>query len=277
MSIGPDVARHVQVLNGGIGHIAERSQIGVVIHEVDSQRVAVAIEHAPVGITFRTARPAAAFNVGIESGVHIVLALSLNHLLAEVVPVASCADGEVVWFNLIVCREGRSATVDIHLHLIINTRAREVNHLVTLFAFLWREFYVLDVHGVAGLVEHRDAQHHLGTIVPNGIRLVGIFPGDAGGKGSLVFPLSGIGGYTPQMDFVDDTPFCLYAPVVPAPCLRHHTAHTVGQAVQRAILQHVLVYGIYQGAVDKGIMGLRRVGGVGLTEDGLKIFLLTCQ
>ena len=79
------------------------------------------------------------------------------------------------------------------------------------------------------------------------------------------------------MDFVDDTPFCLYAPVVPAPCLRHHTAHTVGQAVQRAILQHGLVYGIYQGAVDKGIMGLRRVGGVGLTEDGLKIFLLTCQ
>ena len=71
----------MQVLDGGIGHIAERSPIGVGVIDVDSQRVAVAVEHTPVGTTFITATPCESVDVGIESGVHIVLALGMLHLI----------------------------------------------------------------------------------------------------------------------------------------------------------------------------------------------------
>ena len=65
--------------------------------------------------------------------------------------------------------------------------------------------------------------------------------------------------------------------MVPAPVLRHGTAHTVGQVAEHAVIQLVGGDVVHQGAVDKGIAGLLLGLGVELLTDGDEVRLLARQ
>ena len=79
----------MQVLDGGIANIAEGSNEAVVVSTIgtsiviDGQRVAVAVEDAPVGRIRIPAYHRIGRDVGIEAGVHVVFALGILHFLVK--------------------------------------------------------------------------------------------------------------------------------------------------------------------------------------------------
>ena len=109
MSVAGDRAYHIQVPDGHFFHRWERSSI-VVVSPVnfDSQRVAVAVEHASERIRIQTNRLSDG-DVSIHDGVNIRLSCCFTHQFIELVPVTSTAKhvvGSVTYkrgFQIIVC------------------------------------------------------------------------------------------------------------------------------------------------------------------------------
>ena len=166
----------MQVLDGGIAHIAEGGdKLLSMVVDIESQCMSVSVEVAAVGsLVVPPNHSGAGIDIGIEPSVHVVLTLGCLHLVAESHPVFSRADREIEWCYIFSDR--RCTTLHIHLHLIVYTRTCHLYHLVALLTLLLGEFYGLYVHGIAFLIKHSDAHHHLGAVVPYGVVPVGILP-----------------------------------------------------------------------------------------------------
>ena len=240
--------------------------------------MAVAVEVAHERSTIRAAAIDGA-DVGIEAGIHVVLALGIEDLLAEGVPVGRRSDGEVVGGQFLPQVYGRGAAIDIHLYFKIHARARKVNNLIPLLSFSCAEFHLLGLYHLAGTVGRCDAQHHLGAVVPHGVRLVGIVPRHAHRVCPFVLPTGRVVADAQQVDVRNGARGLLGTVVaVPSPVLGNHAAHAVGQPVEGAVARKLSVgNGINESAVNVGVAELVAIKHEGLRADCHEVGLLARQ
>ena len=152
----------MQVLDGGIANVAEGSDKTIIIEiifatiVIDSDCMAVAVEHTPVGMTIVTATIWGA-DVGIEAGVHVVLTFGILYLLVKRYPAEFVADGVVEFCDIGQLVDGRCVAVHIHLYIVGHARVREVDNLVALCALVVGQGIDEAIDNVALAVLHRDA------------------------------------------------------------------------------------------------------------------------
>ena len=91
-----DGALHVQVLDGGFFHIAEkRTWLTVVAPNViSSYRMAISVEGTIIGGVFASSYTTTRGEVGLQTGIDPILTLGIRHCLSERVPLGIIMYGE---------------------------------------------------------------------------------------------------------------------------------------------------------------------------------------
>ena len=87
-----DATRHMQILEGGIHHLAERSDVRrsapLYVHV---QRVSVTIENSSVGNTLLETHTIHCAKITIHDGIHVRFSIRINHQLQKPIPVSAGA------------------------------------------------------------------------------------------------------------------------------------------------------------------------------------------